>query len=137
MFRPFWDFVHGKKRDSIWRGQFKEWNDRALTILQKSKARARKWEIRRVLWEVFVRLYTMRNQMFHGAFTYGRGKGRRQLEDGARIMTALVPAILDVMRADLKDNWSSDTWEGVAVPSYVDEHGQFMEAPEPLKERGQ
>ena len=93
-------------------------------------------EIRRVLCEVFARLYTMRNQMFHGAFTCGRGKGRGQLEDGAEIMAALVPAILDVMRADLDaHHWSSDTWEGVAFP-WVDEDGRLIEAPEPSNERG-
>ena len=136
VFRPFWDLVHGKKRDYDWREQFDYWNDTATTILRKSKARTRKWEIRRVLWEVFARLYTMRSQMFHGAFTYGKGKGRGQLEDGAEIMAALVPAILDVMRADLDaHHWSSDTWEGVAFP-WVDEDGRLIEAPEPSNERG-
>ena len=130
VFRPFWDLVHGKKRDCDWREQFNDWNNAALTILRKSKVRAREWEIRRVLWEVFARLYTMRNQMFHGAFTYGKGKGRGQLEDGAEIMAVLVPAILEVMRADLDaHHWSSDTWEGVAFP-WVDEDGRLIDAPD-------
>ena len=70
-----------------------------------------------VLVEVFLRLYTLRNQVFHGGATYGTGRGRKQIKDGSFIMANLVPVILDIMDADINQNPSSDVWGEVAYSS--------------------
>lgn len=70
-----------------------------------------------VLVEVFLRLYTLRNQVFHGGATYGTGRGRKQIKDGSFIMANLVPVILDIMEADIAEDPSSDVWGEVAYSS--------------------
>ena len=65
---------------------------------------------------VFDRLYTLRNQIFHGGTTYPSGFGRDQIRDGSRIMASLVPAILHIMRQDIDGNPDSELWGKVAFP---------------------
>ena len=59
----------------------------------------------------------MRNQIFHGGATYRGGKGREQIRDGAEILSALVKAILNVMKADIKRYPDSEVWKDVAYPT--------------------
>ncbi len=73
-----------------------------------------------VLSRIFRRLYTLRNQIFHGGATWPAGFGRDQIRDGSNIMAALVPAILDIMRRDLEQNPDSDRWGRVAYPRIND-----------------
>ena len=70
-----------------------------------------------VLVEVFLRLYTLRNQVFHGGATFGTGRGRKQIKDGSFIMANLVPVILDIMEADIGEDPASDVWGEVAYSS--------------------
>ena len=70
-----------------------------------------------VLVQVFLRLYTLRNQVFHGGVTYSSGRGRKQIKDGSFIMANLVPVILDIMEAGIDENPSSDVWGEVAYSS--------------------
>ena len=65
---------------------------------------------------VFDRLYQLRNQVFHGGVTFKTGYSRSQLEDGARIMKKIVPVILKIMEADIKENPDTETWGKVAYP---------------------
>ena len=67
--------------------------------------------------QVFLRLYTLRNQVFHGGATYGTGRGRKQIKHGSFIMANLVPVILDIMEADIYENPSSEVWGEVAYSS--------------------
>lgn len=69
-----------------------------------------------ILTRVFDRLYTLRNQIFHGGATWPAGFGRAQIRDGSRIMASLVPAILDIMQADIDANPASELWGRVAYP---------------------
>ena len=65
---------------------------------------------------VFDCLYMLRNQIFHGGATWPAGFGRDQIRDGNRIMASLVPAILDIMQADIGQNPGSELWGRVAYP---------------------
>ena len=74
-------------------------------------------DISTVLSVVFGRLYTLRNQIFHGGTTHPSGFGLDQIRDGSRIMAAsLVPAILEIMRQDIDANPDSELWGKVAFP---------------------
>jgi hypothetical protein len=51
-----------------------------------------------VLLNVVVdRLYVLRNQLVHGGATWNSSVNREQVKDGARILMAIVPAIIELM----------------------------------------
>ena len=109
VFMPFWYAVSGSQRAKNWEFQFRRINE--------SVSEARRYRnVRGVLLEVFLRLYTLRNQLFHGGATYAAGWGGKQVKDGARIMECLVPVILEIMRADIEANPDSDVWGLIAYP---------------------
>lgn len=109
VFRPFWQWVRGEPTGENWG----EWFDRDKLNVHRQLDDG---DLFGILVAVFQRLYTLRNQIFHGGATFASGWGRRQVEDGSRIMEALVPAILDIMRADIDANANSDRWGPVSFP---------------------
>ncbi|MCY4503449.1 MAG: hypothetical protein OXE57_18040, partial [Alphaproteobacteria bacterium] len=109
VFRPFWRSVWSSEQDRDWR----------LSLAGSKKvagAALTRRDIFTVLSVVFDRLYTLRNQIFHGGATWPAGFGRDQIRDGSRIMASLVPAILDIMQADIGQNPDSELWGKVAYP---------------------
>ena len=109
VFRPFWRAVWGSERDRDWRQSFEGSKKVAASALARR-------DVFTVLSVVFDRLYTLRNQIFHGGATWPAGFGRDQIRDGSRIMASLVPAILDIMRQDIDRNADSELWGKVAYP---------------------
>ena len=109
VYRPFWLAVWGSHRGGHWRGRFEGSKRIALTALSNRN-------VSTVLSVMFDRLYTLRNQIFHGGTTYPSGFGRDQIRDGNRIMASLVPAILDIMRQDIDGNPDSELWGKAAFP---------------------
>ena len=109
VYRPFWLAVWGSDRGGDWRRRFESSKRVALAALSSRDTST-------VLSVVFDRLYTLRNQIFHGGTTYPSGFGLDQIRDGSRIMASLVPAILDIMREDIDDNPDSEPWGKVAFP---------------------
>lgn len=114
VFRPFWDAVWDPEAGRDWESRFSTSNAAVLSALGTKNAR-------HVLRVVFARLYTLRNQIVHGGATYGTdGWGQDQVRDGSRIMASLVPAILDIMRADIEKTPNSDIWGKVLYPRIRD-----------------
>ncbi len=111
VFRPFWEFVQDTKTDAEWRHAFRNYNRRVESALRKNN-------IDKVLIEIFYRLYTLRNQIFHGGTTFAESWGQSQLRDGSRIMASLVPVILNIMQADIDNDPESNTWGMVAYPRF-------------------
>ena len=109
VYRPFWMAVWGSDRSGGWRRRFEDSKRIALTALSNR-------DVFTVLSVVFDRLYTLRNQIFHGGTTYPSGFGLDQIRDGSRIMASLVPAIFDIMRQDINSNPDSEVWGKVAFP---------------------
>ena len=109
VFRPFWEFVQGSSTDQKWRSAFKNYNSRVNYAMRRN-------HIHSVLVEIFYRLYTLRNQVFHGGTTFAEGWGQSQLRDGSRIMESLVPIILNIMETDIDKNPDSEVWGKVAYP---------------------
>lgn len=109
VYRPFWLCVWGSDRVGDWRDRFEGSKRIALAALSSRN-------VSTVLSVVFGRLYTLRNQIFHGGTTYPSGFGRDQIRDGSRIMASLVPAILDIMRQEIDGNPDSELWGKVAFP---------------------
>lgn len=50
-----------------------------------------------VLYEVFVRLYTLHNQLMHGGATWNSSVNRAQVGDGRRLLAQVLPVMLGVM----------------------------------------
>ena len=69
VFHPFWKAVWGSEWDADWRQRFEGSKRAAASPLARSDTYT-------VLSVVFDRLYTLRNQIFHGGATYPAGLGR-------------------------------------------------------------
>ena len=121
----FWHCVHNRV-DNRWRAEFRRANDRCTRHLAVSKALVKPARVGYVLKEVFSRLYTLRNQMFHGGTTCGTGKGRGQLEDATRVMENLMPAVLSILQVHIGLHRSTDYWGVVAYP-HVDDEGRLID----------
>lgn len=101
--------VWGSDRGDDWRRRFEGSKKAANSALSRR-------DISTVLSVVFDRLYTLRNQIFHGGTTHPSGFGLDQIRDGSRIIASLVPAILEIMRQDIDANPDSELWGKVAFP---------------------
>lgn len=73
-----------------WRESFEEARQRVHRALAQQ-------DTERVLYEVFVRLYTLRNQLMHGGSTWNSSVNRAQLRDGCALMARVLPVMLAVM----------------------------------------
>ena len=127
----FWYYVHnGVEHYAVeddWYTEFCKTNKRCTEHLSKRKESVTSAEVRYVLEQVFSRLYTLRNQTFHGGTTYGpEGKGRGQLADATEVMKALVPAILKILQTHIASHPGTDLWGGVAYP-HVDKEGRLID----------
>ncbi len=109
VYRPFWKAVWASDPSGDWRRRFDGSKKVALAALSSR-------DVSTVLSVLFDRLYTLRNQIFHGGTTYPSGFGLDQVRDGSRIMASLVPAILDIMRQEIDGNPDSELWGKVAFP---------------------
>lgn len=90
VFEPFWKALRDHDSSGHWEKQFAASKRVALkALLDRDTAT--------VLSVVLDRLYVLRNQLVHGGATW-RGKANRaQVKDGARVLGALVPVIVEVM----------------------------------------
>ncbi len=100
MFEPFWQLVRGRVSKVPWKKKFDGENQHAAKYYKERRAKL-------VLETILKRLYTLRNQIFHGGTTFLKGKGREQLGDGTVIMAKLVPAILEIMKNAKSDDWGT------------------------------
>jgi len=113
------DFLHTMRdivaNEYIYQGF---WNSRKKGEHQKKKFRelhqtsqddvrqALKDKNMRSLFEsVFDKLYTLRNQLMHGAATWGGGVNRKQVEDGAKSLCYILPYILTIMVDNRHEDW--------------------------------
>ena len=94
VFQPFWDAHSNPRSDGSipdhWREAFDEARQRVHRALGQQ-------DTERVLYEVFVRLYTLRNQLMHGGSTWNSSVNRTQVRDGRDLLTRVLPVMLDVM----------------------------------------
>jgi hypothetical protein len=94
VFQPFWDARNRPKADGSisegWRKEFDEARQRVQKALKNE-------DTERVLYEVFVRLYTLRNQLMHGGATWNSSVNRAQVRDGRALLARVLPVMLGVM----------------------------------------
>ncbi len=109
VFEPFWEWVRNAETSEVWRRKFNA--DRSAF-----RKRFAKGNVHGLLLVVFRRLYTLRNQIAHGGSTPRAGWGQDQVRDSARIMDALVPVILGIMRTVIENDRDTSVWGPVRYP---------------------
>lgn len=90
VFEPFWKALREHDASDKWESSFAASKRGALRALLDGDTTT-------VLSVVLDRLYVLRNQLVHGGATWNGGANRAQVKDGARIMGALVPALIEVL----------------------------------------
>ena len=56
---------------------------------------------------MFGRLYTLRNQLMHGAATKGSSINRDQVEDGSKILNKVLPILVNILMIYPNENWEN------------------------------
>ncbi len=94
VFQPFWGALNNPRSDGSTPGHWREAFDDARLCVHRALAQQ---DTERVLYEVFVRLYTLRNQLMHGGATWNSSVNRAQVRDGRALLARLLPVMLGVM----------------------------------------
>ena len=94
LFQPFWEAFNNPCIDGSTPTYWRESFDDARMRVHRALAQQ---DTERVLYEVFVRLYTLRNQLMHGGATWNSSVNRTQVRDGRELLTRVLPVMLDVM----------------------------------------
>ena len=98
VFSAFWRHHNGAPG-------FDDW-PRRLAANQKSVEAAMKYrDTARILSIVFDRLYVLRNQMLHGGATWNSATNRKQVRDGASLLSHLLPTFIDIMMDNPDRDW--------------------------------
>jgi hypothetical protein len=90
VFEPFWKALREHDSSNRWETRFAAGKKAALAAVMSGDTAI-------VLSIVFDRLYVLRNQLIHGGATWNSTLNRAQVKDGAAIMLAVIPVILDLM----------------------------------------
>jgi len=90
VFEPFWRAL--REHDSS-----KRWEDKFDAARKLALASVVAGDTATVLSIVFDRLYVLRNQLVHGGATWNSSANRAQVKDGAALMMAVTPLVIDLM----------------------------------------
>ncbi|MBC6497948.1 MAG: hypothetical protein GDA54_06495 [Alphaproteobacteria bacterium GM7ARS4] len=98
VFKWFWYDQYGDNAHDRWEESFQRSKRRAHHALNSRDTKT----IAQILFD---RLYELRNQLMHGCATWKGGVNRPQVEQGAKIMAAIVPLILKTMMENHREDW--------------------------------
>ena len=98
VFQPFWDYHNGKLAHDTWENRFQGERRRLNRALKNMDTET-------VLSTLFNRLYVLRNQLVHGGATWNSSLNRDQVTDGANILGALIPVMVDIMVDNRDESW--------------------------------
>ncbi|MFT0211224.1 hypothetical protein VQ643_01230 [Pseudomonas sp. F1_0610] len=90
IFQPFWNFKNNLISEQEWLDAFQESKRKANIYLSNH-------DLESVLAVIFERLYTLRNQIFHGGSTYNSSANREQLKDACNFLTDCLYVFVGVM----------------------------------------
>lgn len=90
VYQLFWKFQKGTAGFDNWEERFHRSNEKALSALKGGNPH-------QFLCVLFDRLYVLRNQLVHGGATWNSKVNRRQVRDGYRILSLMVPRFIDLM----------------------------------------
>jgi len=90
VFEPFWDYYGGDSTSSD------EWRDALIRSVERASVHIENGETHKGLAIAFERLQVVSRQLLGGEATWGRYVNRSQVENGARILSSLVPILIDL-----------------------------------------
>jgi hypothetical protein len=96
VYAPFWDHQRGEARN--WETGFQR------SIADANNALSNK-NVAYLLRIVLDRLYVLRNQLIHGGATYKSQVNRAQVRDGANLLSALLPVMIELMMGKGERDW--------------------------------
>lgn len=106
VYDPFWS-----DREN-WERSFTSSNRQLQNALRNRKAE-------QCIYLVLRRLHVLRNQIVHGGTTLRSSHNRKQVKDSAKIMSHLVPAILEIM-LDHLSTYPDAGWGAIPYPRLSD-----------------
>ncbi|MGN0902939.1 MAG: hypothetical protein ACI4M9_06615, partial [Succinivibrio sp.] len=89
-FQPFWAYYNGDSN-------FSDWEERFDKSIKSSKNALANQDIQTILFVIFDRIYTLRNQLIHGGATCGSYVNREQVKETCTILSELIPVICTIM----------------------------------------
>jgi hypothetical protein len=107
VFEPYWKALRDHDSSGHWEKQFAAGKRAAMRALLDHDTAT-------VLSVVLDRLYVLRNQLVHGGATWRGRANRAQVRDGARILGALAPVIVEVMMESAGDEFGEIAFPWVA-----------------------
>jgi hypothetical protein len=96
VYAPFSDHQRGEARN--WEAGFQR------SIADANNALSQK-NVAYLLRFVLDRLYVLRNQLIHGGATYKSQVNRAQVRDGANLLSALLPVMIELMMVYGEKDW--------------------------------
>lgn len=107
IFAPFWHYHNGDMTAKGWRDEFDKLNKKAfMSVMNK--------DVDGVLFVIFDRLYTLRNQIVHGGATHDSSVNREQVKDGCAILGVILPIVIEIVMANSDKDWGSPFYPVVA-----------------------
>lgn len=98
VFHGFWAAKRRDQNDDSWQEEFDRLSVAALNSLSRQ-------QVPELLSIVLDRLFVLRNQLLHGGATYGSQVNREQVQDGADLLGALMPTVIEIMLAASEEDW--------------------------------
>ncbi len=90
VFQGFWDFHNGEISEEAWLEDFTKEKERTKRSLETQDSAG-------LLLILFNRIYTLRNQVFHGGATYGSRANRRALINACDLLEVYTELFLQVI----------------------------------------
>lgn len=98
VFHGFWASKRNDANSNDWEKSFNESSVLALNHLSRQNVSG-------LLTIVLDRLFVLRSQLLHGGATYQSKLNREQVYDGAQLLQALMPILLEVMLNAPNEDW--------------------------------
>jgi len=98
VFQPYWNNLNEIPGYENWERSFESAKQVARDALSRSDTKT-------VLSIVFNRLYVLRNQLVHGGATWNSSVNRDQVQDGANILSFLLPCFINIMMDNPDEPW--------------------------------
>ncbi|MGR6873355.1 hypothetical protein ACU6U9_13840 [Pseudomonas sp. HK3] len=100
VYSGFWQAKRDDVNSDGWREPFDQLSVSALNHLSRQN-------VPQLLSIVLDRLFVLRNQLIHGGATYASQVNREQVEDGAQLLSSLVPIMIEIMLHAESEDWGN------------------------------
>ncbi|MDE2803089.1 MAG: HEPN domain-containing protein [Chloroflexota bacterium] len=111
VFSTYWKYQSGRIRG--WRKPFEDANSEFWSAWWKK-------DVHGVLNGLFERLYVLRNQLMHGGARWDGGKNRTQVENGSKVLSALVPVFVKIVQSCPGTDWGPLAFPPIDDPNSFD-----------------